>query len=249
MKSDTKLWAHYATKINALSLRERGILFGSALLVVAALADTLVLSPAASEQQQIKTKLSKLSNELTLLRAQVGASAGSSSASGAKAEGADKASPRATVLAAIQQTQEARRVLDEQLKRSLASPEQVARLPDLMAKVMRQQPNLTLAKLSTIAPDQDRVLLDKLEKMYQPTSMYSAAIAGSAPAVKQDARVHMHGVDVGVVGPYLELTRYLGELERALPGLRWGELRLHAEPDGNTAPLLEMRVYLMGASS
>jgi hypothetical protein len=59
----------------------------------------------------------------------------------------------------------------------------------------------------------------------------------------------MHGVDVGVTGPYLQLNRYLIDLERALPGLRWGELRVHAEPAGTSPPLMEVRVYLMGASS
>lgn len=249
MNSSTKPWVHYAAKVNALSLRERAILFGSTMLVVGALADTLVLSPAHTEQTQIKAKLSKLSNELTVLRAKVGSAASSSPA------GAEKDTPRAAVMAAIQQTQQAKAAMDEQLKQSLASPEQVARLPELMAQVMRQQPGLTLSKLSTIAADQDRALLDKLNKVYQPnTTAYIAAVTGSAPSsdskpAANEALVHMHGVDIGVIGPYLELTRYLGDLERALPGLRWGELHLHAEPGSTNAPLMEMRVYLMGASS
>ncbi len=145
--------------------------------------------------------------------------------------------------------------MDAQLQASLASPAQVARLPDLMAKVMRQQPSLTLSKLATIAPDQDRALIDKLTKIYQPTASFAAVVAGSAPSSRGitppagPLAMQMHGVDVGVIGPYLELTRYLGDLERALPGLRWGELHLHAEPGSSNAPLLEVRVYLMGASS
>ncbi|RZL01278.1 MAG: hypothetical protein EOP36_12180 [Rubrivivax sp.] len=253
MTSSTKPWVHYAAKINALSLRERGILFGSTMLVVGALADTLVLSPAHTEQQKIKAKLTKLSNELTVLRTQV-ASSGSNGSAGSLA-GAGKGTPRAAVMAAIQQTQEAKAAMDAQLQASLASPEQMARLPDLMAKVMRQQPSLTLSKLVTIAPDQDRALLDKITKIYQPASSFAAVMAGSAPLpgtmppARQAMSVQMHGVDVGVMGPYLELARYLGDLERTLPGLRWGELHLHAEPGSTNAPLMEMRVYLMGASS
>ncbi|MBC7701680.1 hypothetical protein [Aquabacterium sp.] len=237
MKSSTKPWVHYAAKINALSLRERAILFGSTMLVVGALADTLVLSPARTEQQQIKTKLTKLSAELTVLRAQVASSGGQAGG------GAEKDTPRATVMTAIQQAQEAQAEMDSQLRATLASPEQVARLPDLMAKVMRQQPSLTLSKLATIAPDQDRALLDKLTKIYRPTS------SGTTPPESPELAVQMHGVDFGVIGPYLELTRYLGDLERAMPGLRWGELHLHAEPGSTNAPLMEVRVYLMGASS
>lgn len=246
MSSNTKPWVHYAAKINALSLRERGILFGSTMLLVGALADTMVLSPARTEQAQIKANLAKLSNELTVLRTQVGT--GSSTAS------AEKGTPRATVMTAIQQTQQAKDSMDTQLRQTLASPEQVARLSDLMAKVMRQQPSLTLARLSTIAPDQDRALLDRLTKIYQPSSSSTAVVAGSASSpstapTRQELTVQMHGVDVGVVGPYLELTRYLGDLERTLPGLRWGELHLHAEPGSTNATLLEIRVYLMGAAS
>lgn len=229
MKPGHHQWVQYTAKVNALNLRERCMLFGSALLVVGALADTLVLSPARAEQQQIKVKLSKLSEDLGLLRAQVGASGGH------RQSAAEKATPREALLAAIQKTQQEKRELDEQLKQSLASPDQIARLPDLMAKVMRQQPSLTLAKLATIAPDQDRTLIDKLSKFYQ--------------LPHQDWAVQINGVDVGVIGPYLELIRYLGDLERALPGLRWGELHVHAEPGSPNASLMELRVYLTGAPS
>jgi len=34
----------------------------------------------------------------------------------------------------------------------------------------------------------------------------------------------MRSVEIGVRGNYLELTQYVAELERALPGLRWDEL-------------------------
>lgn len=232
-------WTHYAAKVNALSLRERGILFGSAMLVLGAAADSLVLSPAYAEQQQIKAKLAKLSNELIVLRAQV--------AMGHQPE--EKGSPRAALVTAIKQTQQAKDAMDTQLKQALASPEQMARLPDLMAKVMRQQTGLTLARLTTAEPDQDRALLDKLTAIYGPLPSLMALSSTSTPATLDEKGVRMQGVNVGVIGPYLELARYLGDIERALPGLRWGELHLHAEPGSTESPLMEVRVYLMGASS
>lgn len=232
-------WAHQAAKIDALSLRERGILFASAMLVLGALADSLVLSPAHAEQLQIKTRLSKLSTELVALRAQV--------ASGQQPE--EKGTPRASLMAAIKQTQQAKDAMDTQLRQALASPEQMTRLPELMANVMRQQNGLTLSRLTTAEPDEDRALLDKLTAIYGPVPSLMVLAKETHPTSIVENGVRMQGVNVGVIGPYLELARYLGELERALPGLRWGELHLHAEPGSTESPLMGVRVYLMGASS
>ncbi|HEY1131540.1 MAG TPA: hypothetical protein VGF12_19190, partial [Roseateles sp.] len=52
------------------------------------------------------------------------------------------------------------------------------------------------------------------------------------------------GVELQVQGNWHELQRYLQALERELPGLRWGEMRLSAS-GGNEAPRLQAEVFLL----
>lgn len=259
--------AAYVARFDALSLRERVITFCVLLLVVAALADVLVLSPARTQHQQIKTRLAKLAADLETQRALI--KGPGKAASGA---GDQTGAARAELTGAIERGRAEQQALDRRLKQTLASAEQMARLPDLMARVLKRHDGLTLVRLATTSPDQDTELLDKLTHIYGPIArdlfaspalggMAAASSAAVAPAPAlaasdvngtggaNAAALRMVGVDLSVLGSYPDLARYLAELEQALPGLRWGELKLHADPGTDPHSTLTVRVYLLGAAS
>ena len=58
--------------------------------------------------------------------------------------------------------------------------------------------------------------------------------------------VTRQGLELTVAGPYHELARYVQTLERALPALRWGTMRLSG--DRQTSELT-LQVWLIGSAS
>ncbi len=194
-------WSAHAKRIDALSLRERGFLFLSAAMVVAAFADTLVLSPALAEQKALSVKLAKESDELKVLRAQLLAATQPVLAN----------SPEGQLRSAIAQLQGQQTELSAEIERRLNSHGQRAQLPDVLERALRRHQRLRLLKLATV------------------TEAPSTAAQAPAPAASGVPSLHWQGVDLSVAGNYLDLMNYLAELEQALPGLRWGELGIAAD--------------------
>lgn len=134
-------WQQRAKRIDALSLRERGFLFLSAALVIAALADTLVLSPALAEQQTLSTRLKQQASELGALRQELARAT----------QPAASDTPEGRLQAEVIKGQSAQKLLDAEIKRHLNNQDEMARLPDLLERTLRRHAGLTLVKLATLA--------------------------------------------------------------------------------------------------
>ena len=61
-------WKRQARRIDALSLRERAIMFASLAVALVAATDALVLSPRSAEQKAVATRLRAQATELMALR-------------------------------------------------------------------------------------------------------------------------------------------------------------------------------------
>ncbi len=201
-------WERQARRIDALSLRERGILFLSIVAVLAALFDTLVLSPQAERSRQRSELAAKQATELAQLREQlVAASQGGNGPAGQLRRQLDTA-----------RAERAR--LDDALRRA-GSASAGEGLSAVLQRLLARQPGLVLERLR---------LLD------------DAPAAGlQMPPL---SGLGWQGVELQVQGNWHELQRYLQALERELPGLRWGEMRLSAS-GGNEAPRLQAEVFLL----
>jgi MSHA biogenesis protein MshJ len=123
-------------RIDALSLRERGILLAVALLVVYAIGDRLLFAPALLQLQQRSTEISELQTKLGALQARATLIG----------NGHDPASERVARIAELE------RALVEQNSRfeahlgRLVQPQQAA---PLLRDILRQQPGLRLLALDT----------------------------------------------------------------------------------------------------
>ncbi len=92
-------------------------------------------------------------------------------------------------------------------------------LSRVLAHFLRRHEGLQLVRTATLAPD-------------------SRTATPAEPVV-----VRRQGLELTVAGPYAELNRYVQTLERALPALRWGPMKLTS--DGRTAELT-LQVWLVG---
>lgn len=193
-------WAQQAKRINALTLRERVIMFVSLAVALAALADALVLSPQGAEQKALVTKMRQQAAELEGLRSKLVA--------GTAAAGAD------TPLGRLQRLRAERQAVDAQIRQHAGADS--ARLPDLLAQVLKRHDKLSVLRLATAAP--------------------KPAADGEAAALPQ------LGVDLSLAGSYLDLVAYLAEIETTLPGVRWSDLQIS---NSDQTPVLKVRVYLL----
>jgi len=139
--SARQAWERQARRIDALGLRERCFLFLSVALVCAALADSLVLSPAIAEQRQLSLRHKQQDSELAALRAQLAAAL----------QPADPSTPQARLRGEIRHAQAQQDALDGEIRRLGQAADGQAALPQLLERVLARHERLTLLKLATVA--------------------------------------------------------------------------------------------------
>jgi MSHA biogenesis protein MshJ len=144
MKRVPALLQRQARRIDALSLRERAIMFLSVSVALVAAFDHLVLSPRMAEQKAVADQMRQDTRELEGLRAQLAP---------APADGPGGA--RARELA---EWQAQRQRLDEELAQLHAVPQGNAALPELLERVLRRHERLTLVRLATAKESADNAV-------------------------------------------------------------------------------------------
>lgn len=213
-----KAWEAQARRIDALSLRERAILFLSIAAVLALLFDTLVLAPLSARAQLRSEAQARQAAEITRLREQFIAASRNTD------------DPVAQLRAQLDAAHSERTRLDAELRRagSAASGEG---LSVVLQRLLAQQPGLVLERLT---------LLDEAP-VAAAAGAASAAHTGRPPALPG---LSWQGVELQLQGSYRDTQRYLQALEGELPGLRWGEMRLQGG-GGSEAPRLQAQVFLL----
>ena len=212
-------WERQAKRIDALSLRERAILFLSIVAVLALLFDSLVLSPQAARAKLRSDAQAQQATEIGKLRAEFVSASGSSTGT-----------PAEQLQAQLESARNERQRLDDQLRQaSTVSPAEG--LSALLQRVLAQQPGLVLERLT---------LLDDT-----PVSLPSAGASAPGNATPPSMPgMSWQGVELQLQGSYRDTQRYVQALERELPALRWGEMRLSSGgPDD--VPRLLARIYLL----
>ncbi len=202
-------WNQQARRINALSLRERVIMFVSLAVALGALADTLVLTPQMNAQKAMTSQLRQQNTELEALRTQLASLQGPGAAD----------TPLGRLHRSLADTRALRAEVDAELTLRSSAQGGAARLPELMERVLKRHARLTLLRPATATP--------------------------TPPREGQPSSLPLQGVDLHVSGSYGDLASYLAEIETAMPGLRWSELRLSSQTQ---PPVLKLRVYLHAES-
>lgn len=138
MKSLAAAWKQQARRVDALSLRERAIMFGLGALALVALADGFVVSPRMAEQKALTAQMRQQAGELVQIRKVL--------------EGGQADTPTAKLAAELKQAAADQRVLEEEITRRVAAGDSGVRLPELLERVLRRHERLTLLGLATSAP-------------------------------------------------------------------------------------------------
>ena len=133
-------WQRLAVRIDAMSLRERGFIFLSVILVAVAMADVLWLSPAQTAHRQVVQRHAAQAVELVRLRAEMIAVA--------QPVDANKSAREALAVTQAQLQQ-----VMQDIKALAPVAENGPPLEQVLVQFLRRQPGLTLLGTATLTPE------------------------------------------------------------------------------------------------
>ena len=200
-------WRELAGKVDSMSLRERVLVFAAVAFLLVALAQVLFLDPLLAEQKKLSTQVIQQQEKMKEIQSQIGALL--------QARKDDSASPLRQRLSRIrQQLAEGDAYLQSRRDR-LVQPQRMA---ELLEQVLNKNGQLQLINLQTI------VATPLIEKTAKPEGTGATPTGGQADLDKQ---VFRHDVQITVRGSYLDLLRYLTEIEQLPTKMFWGMAKMN----------------------
>jgi MSHA biogenesis protein MshJ len=196
-------WQRLTVKIDAMSLRERAMIFAMAALVVVTLVNTLLLDPLLARQKALSQRAVQEQGKIADMQMQIQALVD-----------AHEADPDTAARARLQALQQQFAQLAEQLqdmRKGLVPPD---RMPQLLQSILKRQGRLQLVALKTLPA----------------TSLSGQQPKADAPkAERAENLVYLHGVEITVQGSYADMLDYLAQLEHLPWQMFWGKVNLEVK--------------------
>lgn len=195
-----------ANKIDALSLRERGMVFVAAAAAILFVVYSLMLGPLFAKEKALSTQIAQVRSSISGIDGEISA----------KLQGfsVDPDAPNRARLAAVNADIDALGGKLRALEQGLVAPEKIA---PLLETILAANGRLTLLSVKTLP------VSPVAEASYNSASRAPAAT--TAPA----ALLYRHGVQVTVRGNYLDMINYMHALETMPTQLLWSSAALEVE--------------------
>jgi len=202
-----------AARVDALSMRERAMVFVASAALLAFVGNALVLRPIAATQDALHAQIVQQNESIAAIDNEITA----------RVQGFQidpDAATRTRLNALRQQTGE----LGQQLlaiEHGLVPPERMAPLVD---GILRANGRLKLVSMRTL-PAESLAAPDPTP----PASAPAAPTASSAAGAPATPLLYRHGVEVTVSGNYLDMVDYMSALEALPTRMFWGRAQLDVE--------------------
>jgi MSHA biogenesis protein MshJ len=200
-----QLYLKLAARIDALSLRERGMVFGAAAAAIVFVGYHLMLSPLFAKQAGLRAQIAQQQNNIGGIDAEI--------TQKLQAFAADPDASGRARLAAVKTDIEAMGNGLRTMQKGLVAPDRIVPLLEL---ILKSNGRLRLLSMKTL-----------------PVSSLNDAAAkaapDAAPIVKPSELLYRHGVELSVRGNYLDMVNYMSALEAMPTQLFWGKAQLEVE--------------------
>jgi MSHA biogenesis protein MshJ len=209
-----------AARMDALSLRERGMVFGATVAVLAFAGHTFVLAPQDAKQAALSTQIDQQHAAIAAIDGEITA----------RVEGS-RIDPDAQSRARLNTMQQEMGQLGSQLlalEHGLVPPE---RMGPLVEGILRANGRLKLVSMRTLPaePLAAAGATPAATPAAAPPAP-SAVPAGAAPQAGGDVPLlYRHGVEVTVRGNYLDMVDYMNALDAMPTRMFWGRAQLDVE--------------------
>lgn len=192
-------------KVDAMSVRERVLIFAAAAYLLVTLSMTLFLDPLLEQQKKLSSQVVQQQSKMRDLQAQMDAAM--------LARKNNENSPLHQRLASVkQQLAEGADYLQFRSDH-LVEPEKMA---SLLEQILNRNGRLKLVSLQTLpaAPLNEKMVAK------------SDGAAAEGGAAVPDRQVFRHGMQLTVRGSYLDLLQYLDEMEHLPSQMFWGKVQM-----------------------
>lgn len=193
----------FAQKIDALSLRERGIAFAMAVVVLLFLVNSLWIDPQFAAQKKLSRQIQENQNKIIEIQGVI-----------QQKVIAHSTDPDIENLARLEQLRQKKQQSQDGLvdmQKGLISPDRMA---VLLEDILKRHGRLRLTGLKTL-----------------PVASLTEPDATNAKSAEQPAAglLYKHGVEITLQGSYLDMLQYMSELESMPWQLFWGRARLQVD--------------------
>jgi len=207
-------WQKLALRIDALSLRERVIIFAVAVLILVLLINAVLLDPQYAKQ-------SKLSQQIKEQQAQIADIQNQIQQRVRTQENDPNRDMRERMQILQQRAQQMNDALGD-MQKGLVPPERMA---ELLESVLKKNDKLLLLSLKTLPVKRlDEVAEAEEKKM--PDAASALPSHEEPDAVKA---VFKHTVELKVQGSYMDMLNYMQSLERMPWQIFWGSAQLNVD--------------------
>jgi MSHA biogenesis protein MshJ len=200
-----------AARIDALSLRERVLLFAAIAAGTVFLVHFFALGPMFAKQGLLRTQIVQQQNNLEGIDNEIGEKV--------KAAQVDPDAPTRERIAAVRAQTDALATSLRAMQNGLVPPERMA---PLVEAILRANGRLQLVSMRTLP-------VEPVSGAAKPQTAPASITAEAQSANKQGALLYRHGVEVSVRGNYLDMIAYMAALEAMPTQLFWGRAQLDAE--------------------
>ena len=222
-------WQRLADRIDALSLRERALIFLAVALVLIVSVNMLLIDPLLTRSRNLQQRIVQEELQIKAMRAQL-----------EELVAASTTDPDADLRMRLEslrlQSEQAGETL-QGIQSGLVSPQ---RMPALLQDLLRRNRSVSLVAMRTLPVE----TLGVAGATAADTPPAGAATGERTdPSAGPMGAVYKHGVEITVQGSYLDLLRYLEGIE-ALPWqMFWGTV----DVDGKDYPTvtLTLRLYTL----
>ena len=194
-----KQFKRLASRIDELTLRERGLVLLAIVAVLFMLWDTLLMQPLYQQQEQLEQNISRHQQSINKLAESL-----------QEAIRRDSSNPNARLEKERQELEERIAALDARLESETANIISPRRMATVLQEVLRRQQSLRLVEIRSLPPQ--AVLDTKGEE--------GLVLPGN---------VYRHGLVMEIEGSYMDLLSYLREIEGLPYSFVWDHLDIEQQ--------------------
>jgi MSHA biogenesis protein MshJ len=199
-------WEKLSSKIDAMTMRERVMVFSAVAFLLVALVNERLINPLLGKQKDMSAKVVQQQEQMKDIQAQIGILL--------QAQKNDANSPLRQHLNQVKQQLEDGEAFLQSSRENLVQPENMAAL---LEQVLNANGKLQVIALQTLPAT------PLIEKAPKPEGKNAVRATDEA---EQDKQVFKHGVQITVRGSYPDLLQYLTDLERLPTKMFWGKAEM-----------------------
>ena len=226
-------WQRFEEFVDNMSLRERALIFGTAALLLVALMDATLISAESDRKQRLSADISQRQAEMRTIQEQLQKMV-SARQSNPDRQMRARLDSLKTEMAAVEAA-----ITEEQ--RRFTAPGQMRAVLEGM---LDRNHGVRLVEFRTLPPEAIGAVRAQAQQAEKSATAKPAAIPAAAGA---EPLVYRHEVEITVAGGYLDLLKYLADLERLPTQLYWGQAELSVVAYPMLA--LKLTVYTMSVGS